>query len=238
MSLELDDAGCEEIWALAASVDTWAALDRLIADFEPPSVMKRFASFCRWASTKGELARYAAFARAGIQYGLRAAARIERESPEAASELRGTAKALAYNLGANTWPGWGDPIALNATDLAVGLDAAKLNLRLAQELKRGAGPLGNAEWLLGAQHLAAGEWDLAQAAFLRAEIAFQGVPQSEMRMMADGYAALVEVLQNLPEARVRLSSILAILRAAGTEDGTFFAEQLETALRVFSSRKP
>src|SRR5579872_5380750 len=91
------------------------------------------------------------FGLAGIRYCLAKSQQRESSDPETSAELKGLAKAMAYNLGANTWPGWDDEgIILGGTDLAIGMHAALLNLRLAHELARGSEVMGNAHWLIGA----------------------------------------------------------------------------------------
>ena len=92
-----------------------------------------------------------ALARAGIHRALFEADRVPTADPDAAEALRGQAKTIAYDLGANLWPGWQDEgIVLTPADLTTGLEAARLNLRLAEQLGRPALPRCNAHWLLGA----------------------------------------------------------------------------------------
>jgi len=73
----------------------------------------------------------------------------------AVDRLRSTAKGLAYDVGSLTWPGWEEPgIDPTPEDLAFGRECARLNLRLAIELKKPALKISMAYWLVGADALA------------------------------------------------------------------------------------
>ena len=173
-----------------------------------------------------------AIGRAGIQHGLSRA----RQSGDAqiAERLKGAAKAMAYNVGSFTWDGWDEQgIAPSPTDLAIGLDAAKLNLRLAVDLKRDAGPMSDAHWLVGAHQLSAGEYAAARASFAQARQLATGAPA---QLMADGYGAIGMVLAKEPLGQAKLDEAIAALLKEGSEDAKFFAAQLKTAMDVFRRR--
>ena len=177
-------------------------------------------------------------ARAGIQFCLDRAAQLDQGDEPAAAQLRGQAKAIAYNLGANCWPGWLDAgILITATERAIGLDAARLNLRLALELKRAAEPLGHAHWLLGAQLLAAGKHDQAAAEFLAAAQQFGQAGKPTEQQMARAYEALTRWLQHASDSsrREALDKILADLQALATDDARFFAGQVRTAAKALAN---
>lgn len=162
---------------------------------------------------------------AGIQYGL---VRAAAEALQAA-EIKGRVKGLTYNLGTNTWPGWDDPgITITASERVIGLQAAHANLRLAQELERGDLPMSRAYWLLGAQLLAAQQFDAARQLFVDAARLAVAAGEDAEHLMNKGYAALVDVIQGGDETA--LEAIKADLTKL--EDGTFFAGQIDTARRV------
>ena len=107
-----------------------------------------------------------AIGRAGIHYGLTQAGQLRDMDPDGAEKLAGATKAIAYDLGANLWPGWQEEgIELSPADLATGMEAAKLNLSLAESLKRPPLPMCNARWLLGAHELARGDAAAAEREF-------------------------------------------------------------------------
>lgn len=169
-----------------------------------------------------------ALGRAGVQLGLQQAA--SAANSERAAELKGKAKAIAYNLASFTWPGWNDDgIVITGTDIALGLDMAKTNLRLAQELGRPALPVSRAYWVLGAQWLASGDRAAAQAAFAQAANHAQEAQQAGEALLSEAFAALVDVLGGGDAAR--LDTLLT--RLASVEHGAFFVDQVKTARRVF-----
>jgi hypothetical protein len=179
--------------------------------------------------------RMIAFGHAGIHFCLTEAKRCEADDPKLAAQLRGQAKTIAYNLGANTWPGWNDDgITLTATDRALGCDAARLNLRLGMELGRGPEPMAHAHWLVGAHALAAQDAPAAQASFMRAEQEFARAAKPDFVLMARGYRALA--LKSAAATRAdgdrQLQQALKELADSNSDDAKFFAEQLRTAERI------
>jgi len=173
-----------------------------------------------------------------MQYAVSHAKRFEKRGKQSAADaLCGTAKTIAFNLGANLWPGWNDKrITITKTDLAVGLDAAKTNLRLGLELKRDDAVLSNAYWLIGAHHLAGKKYQAARKAFEQAaaKSRFAGKPESVL--MNDGYVALVRLLEK-PDDRQRRESFehaIRKLEKLQSKNGNYFAAQLRTAKSVFT----
>jgi hypothetical protein len=165
---------------------------------------------------------------AGIQLGLDRAA--QETDSERAAAIKGQAKAIAYNIAANAWPGWEDEgITITTSDIACGLDAARTNLRLARELRRGDLPLSRAHWVIGALQLAVGELDAAKSAFEQAAQFARAAGEQAEALLSDGCAALVDVRRGGDDAA--LNAILAEL--ATVEDGPFFAGQIEGARRLF-----
>lgn len=85
--------------------------------------------------------------------------------------------------------------------------------------------------------MAAGSLSTAIAQFLRVEEAFQAVQLPVPAAMARGYVALAE--KALPESHLRgaesLATILRSLRGMESREAHFFADQLLTADRIFSS---
>ena len=187
-------------------------------------------------SQKRDVARMGLIGRAGIHFCLSEAKKQKDADPKLADELKGLAKSMAYDLAANAWPGWQDEgVVITDTDLAHGLDAARLNLRLARELGRNADILGNAHWLLGAQLLAGGKRPEARAAFQTAAGEFQKAEKTDYEAMARGYA-LIAQLKNDPAdemARRELANRVQTLRTLGTPDAKFFADQLEKVSAYF-----
>lgn len=60
-------------------------------------------------------------------------------------EIQSLIKGLYYDLGANTWPGWGDEgIIISPEEMAIGYQAAQDNLMWADILRKPHIPLGRA----------------------------------------------------------------------------------------------
>ena len=103
---------------------------------------------------------------AGINHLLNKANEVNNSDPTHATELKAWAKTIAYDVGANTWPGWNDEgVTISDTEMYAGLNAAKLNLKLGLELDKPKDKISIAHWLLGAHYLAAKNYDAAANSF-------------------------------------------------------------------------
>lgn len=226
----MDPLAVTAVEALARE-DASAVAARIAAMPDARHAARVFSDALRVAYRAKEVARMSLIARAGIDWCLMRADALAATDAELAGALRGEAKTMAYNLGVNLWPGWKEPgIALSRSDLGIGLDAARLNLRLAIELKRDAMPLSNAHWLLGAQRLASGDHAGAEASFGDAEVAARQARNGDAEVMCWAYKALARVAAGAQYQE--LESAVAALRERGTADGRAFAEQVETAATV------
>lgn len=232
----------DEAARLLREQDSFAAVQFIQQQGTPQEVMTLYGDITQWLyGEQKDVAGMIALSRAGIQYGLTEAERCAADQPDVASSLRGTAKALAFNLASNTWPGWNDEgITLTASDRRIGLDAARLNLRLAVELKRDHLPLCNAHWVIGAHHLADGRYDDARAAFNTAAEHARLAMNAEFEAMCNGYGAMAAILQEPDDSshRQTFDESVGALRKLDTDDSRFFADQLESVLRLFSSAQP
>lgn len=221
---------------LLSQSDSAAVVEYLNRQPDPTDVTEVYGTLVKGLYyEQKDLPLVIALARAGIQYSLAAA--DEAEQSDRAAHLRGRAKAMAYNLASYTWPGWDEPgIVVDATAVVIGLDAAKTNLRLARELKKGDLPLSRAHWMMGAQFLAAGQVDAARESFQKAANHAGRAGEQADQLLAEGFAAIVDLLQSPADSALqeRLETVKAEM--AFLEHGTFFIEQLDTALRVFEPR--
>ena len=145
------------------------------------------------------------------------------------------AKALAFNLASFTWPGWAEPgITLTPAHIAAGYQAARLNLRLAEELKRPEKAKAKAHWLLGAHQLSAAEFAPASDSFRTAKTHAAQTDDPLLPQMLDGYLLLAHLLtapQN-GEARRDFDSAVTALRNQASEDAREYATQLTSAFAV------
>jgi hypothetical protein len=224
----------DELLDLARTVDLFAAIERISSDPDPEHAATVFGLLARhFYSTEKSVSRAVATRRAGIQFCLCYTADAAKRQA-----LRHQAKALAFNLGADTWPGWGDEgIVISASDLDAGLDAARLNLRLARELQRGPLAESRGHWLVGAHWLARGEDDAAVTEFSRAREHALAAADRNSELLNAGYAALPGALGGDAAAQAEFSGVVESLRNTPGEDAPFFAEQLEKALAIFRTAR-
>jgi hypothetical protein len=170
----------------------------------------------------------------GLDYCLRKSAAESDEDKK--RELKKIGKIIVFNTAANCWPGWGDPgIVIEGSHLRDGIKLATQSRDLVQELGREPREQGTADWLVGALELAAGRFGAARLAFEQAEQVFLTANVTSVHaLMARGYIALA--LKADPPTRLEgmnmLTETLDRLRAEGSKDAIFFADQLATADRV------
>jgi hypothetical protein len=153
-----------------------------------------------------------------------------KDKPAEATQILSAVKAMAFNLASFTWPGWDEQgITISAEQLAAGRHAAELNYRLALELNRPADKVAMAHWMVGAHALAAGEHDEALRQFTMYR---EKATDDANRYLADGYAAIT-TLAARRDGATAYEQAIARLNALESQDGKFFAQQLQTARKVF-----
>lgn len=227
----------DPVFDLLSAGNLSGAVAAITATADKQAALEALAQLCQRAySDLKNLRVMIVLAWEAVGFGLECAA----ASPDLESAIRykGRARAIAYNAGANCWPGWGDAVDIKPADIAEGLKLAERSYELVRELGLGDKAIGTSLWLVGALHMAAGRWSTAIAQFLRAEEAFQAAQLPVPAAMARGYAALAE--KALPESHLRgtesLATILSSLRCMESREARFFADQLLIADRIFSSR--
>ena len=221
---------------LADGHDVYAAVEYLAGQDDLVSAVKVLNKLQRKAYWEQKnIGRCVAFGRAGVQLGLLEGRRISQTDPELGDQLLGQAKAVSYNLASFAWPGWDEEgIDLSPSDIAMGFDAARVNQRLAIELERGPDPMGKAHWLLGAHHLPSGDLDNAREQFRLAEAFEKEVDPDQGGLLQEGYLIVVDLIERPgdPDLTSRLQDVQKRLREV--EEGEFLADQLSTALDVFT----
>lgn len=211
-------------------IDSFAAIEFLDQQPDPLRVLDTYDRLVRYFYNDAKsVPGVISMGRAGVQYGLaRAAAESDADR---AVEIKGRAKTVAYDLAANTWPGWDDPgIEVTRTDLAIGLDAARTNLRLARELERRDLPRSRAHWMLGAHLLAARQYDDARREFEDAARRAMDAGEHAESLLSKGFVGVTDRLQGrggaaLEEAKSKLAAL---------PNGESFIGQLDTALQVLT----
>lgn len=228
----------EKVKALLKSSDTFKAIEFINSQGKPGLVAKRYADLVNdlyWQEKA--LSDVVIIGRAGIQYCLTKAQDLAESDSAGAAQLKGTAKAIAYNLASYTWPGWDEKgIVISQADLIAGLDAAKLNLRLAIELNKGPKPLSMAYWALGAQYLTLGEYEEAVSAFDSSKEEAREGKDRASELLALGYIGVTRIAEGTKKSKgeKQLDEAVSGLEKLKTEDAKFFADQLRTVLKVFT----
>lgn len=157
--------------------------------------------------------------------------------PEQAREVLGRVKEIAYNLGSFLWAGWDEPgIALSEDDVAMGSDAATLNLKFAIELGRNALARSRAQWLVGAYKMSIRKYSDARSTFQNAAALAVEAGEKADELLCESYAALTEVLASPTDAFARATYEERLKGFDRMEDGADFVAQLRTAERVFLHR--
>jgi len=214
--------------------DSYAVICDLIAQREPLDAARSLADLAHHLYWKEkDLPRSIAIGKAGIQFALLAADALSAKDSDLAIQLRSTAKGLAFNVASFTWPGWDEPgILITPAFIAAGLEAAFLNLRLANELKKGDLPLSRAYWMLGAHHLTSGQLSKAAEAFTTAAEFAAKAPNTAEELLCKGFHCLTRLadFRDDPQILSELSQIRQNLLPL--ENGPFYEAQLTTTARI------
>ena len=169
--------------------------------------------------------------RRAIGFALDQADSAKTEEP---ARLKQIAAMISYNIGANTWPGWGDAVDISADQRHAGREMAALSLRLVQELKLGPPKLGGRHWLIGAHHIAERRLEPALAALEAAARAFAEAGDRPSEMMTRGYCALARKLSpnQRPAAQMELDEVLRRLGQEASKSAVFYRDQIMMADRI------
>jgi hypothetical protein len=219
----------------AEANDLAAMRSALEVDADAAEVAQRYANLAQALyRERKNVTQMLAVAKTGIAYCLNAAERAAATDPAAATMLKTKAKVIAYNVAANSWPGWGDEgIIIAPSHLEDASDLAQLSLALVEDLKLGHRQVGTSQWLVGALHLAAGRSDDAIAALTQAREAYAAGGERASELLALGYLALARSRQDTPEHHgAELKEICLQLQQDGSPQAMAFAKQLRTADRL------
>lgn len=221
-----------------AAGDVTGAVAAVVAAVHDGAALDGLGQLCKQAYRElKNIPAMNAIAWEAIKFGLRCAE--ASGDAESARHYKARVRAIAYNAGANCWPGWGDPVEITVADIGEGLKFAELNYELVKELGLGGKEIGGALWLAGALRMASGQISEAIAQFVAAQKAFQDGGLIVYEAMARGYAAIAH--KALPEVQCgderSFVATLDSLQAMESKEAQFFAKQLATADRIFSSRR-
>ncbi len=171
----------------------------------------------------------------GINFCLSQAQKIEDTDEALAKDLKSQAKTIAYNVAANSWPGWGDDgVTISTQDIEAGLAAAKLNLSLAFVLSKPNDKISAAYWLLSAQQLASSAFQDAVASILQSDVYAKKSSDNIQLAFNEGYRGLILLASgDKAVGQSAFDSGIGRLTALATEDAKGYIGQLETAKRFF-----
>lgn len=212
-----------------------AAVASLLNDSDPAGSVNALNELMRHAFHQlKNLEMSLDIAKEGINYGETQAA--QSQESEVVYAIRSQIKALHYNIASFTWPGWDDEkIEITETQTKLGFGSAQSNLAMAAELKKGNLPLSRAHWVVGAHQMAAGDLVSAKTNFEEAVKFAQKAKETPDELLSQGYILVVGLIDN-PEDATALKHFADVKeKFSGIEYAEFFIEQLESALRVFSS---
>ncbi|HSU66164.1 MAG TPA: hypothetical protein VLJ39_04815 [Tepidisphaeraceae bacterium] len=220
--------------------DAFAAIDLIVRDADPIAAAKSFLEVMRhlyWQ--KKNLALSVMLAQAGADFGLSEAVRADASDAAVALQLRSIAKGLLYDIASFTWPGWDEPgILITPTDMAIGYEAAKGNLRLARDLNKGDLPLSRAHWMLAGHQLCGRDYAGAEQSYALAakHAALAGAKSEEL--LAAGFGRLTDLFISPGSVITQQQLDLIQQDLRRLENGPEFIGQMLTAMRVFSARVP
>src|SRR5215467_14259029 len=183
----LNEMNLSSLLALVESGNLPVAISSVKANPDPVEASATFIELARQTYRQlKDVSSMVAIADAGTQFAL------SQGGPSVdVGKLRRNAKVLAFNTAANCWPGWGDEgVEIRTEHLEAGLKLATLFRDLTEELDLGHKERGTAHWLIGALHLAMGEFAESIAALQRAKDEYRAGGNSDQLLMAEGYAAL------------------------------------------------
>jgi tetratricopeptide (TPR) repeat protein len=227
------------VWIELETGDSLQAAAAVESQGKPLQVAALYSNLLRdLYGNKHDVPRMILMGQAGIRYCLtQSATTAKNGASEDATKLKGFAKEMSFNLSVNTWPAWEDEgIVITRSDQRIGLDAARLNLRLAGELKRGPDKVGAAYWLLGVHEIALGEHDTAIKHLQQAAENHRTAKEPDFEQMCVGYEAIAQLdkKRNDATAKKQLDDAVAALKKLDTEDAKFFAGQLVSVNAFFA----
>lgn len=232
------DENLKDVRALLDGGDSYAAVERIHGAGELGDVVRTYVEVVQDLYWKAKDVRGSvAVGRAAVLYCLTKSREVSDE--ELRRRLRVQAQRLSYDLASFAWPGWAEEgIEIGPAELAAGLDFARLDLRLAQEMGYPPEKQANGHWIVGAQLLAAARLADARAEFEACRAKAREAKDAEKEWMAHGYVGITDAVARPDDdaGRAMVAAARDALGELGTEDATFLAQQLEDVLKVFARR--
>ncbi len=163
---------------------------------------------------------------------------LATDHPEHAAEYKSQLLPITYNLATNTWPGWGEGEVspdINERHQAIGMEAAHLNVKVAEELNAPPQRRKNGYWALGIHQIAAGNYTEATQTLARSRDLADEAGIEDAKLMAQGWIHFANILAGQDESS-SLDEVEKKLRSMGA-DGEYYANQYDVAMQVFRPSK-
>ncbi len=176
-----------------------------------------------------ELSSYLPAARLFVKEALACAEELAGQDAEGSREFVTLARRVSYNIGADTWPGWGDGQSVTPEEQRLGAAAAALCVELDERLNGADDVRAGAVWLVGAHALASGSLTAARDAFAKAA-ALSTAPEGQL--LFEGYLALTGMIAGEDGSQQRLAEIRE--RLSQVSDDPWSVRQLQTAEAAFA----
>ncbi len=214
--------------------DYFKAIEYLSRQSDPLEILDAFKEIAKqlyWDSK--DMAGVIIISGAAIQF---AQMSVQNTSvkEDVARQMKEKAAAIAYNLASYTWPGWNkEGLEISIVEQKIGMEAAKTNLRLIEEMGRDNIQLARAYWMTGAHRLTLNNPDEAIYCFERSLKYADWADNREETLLAQGYMILAQMLQSEKVGAQDLE-LLENLKKKMVElpDGDGFVGQIETTYNV------
>jgi len=225
----------QNVKSMLENSDSYQVIGYINSLGEPDSVAEIYSNLVMdfyWKEKS--LPHVITIARAGIQFCLTKADELQDMETILSREMKKKARIISYNLASFTWPGWDEKgIVITNSDILIGLDAARLNLRLVRELGEDDLKISIAWWAVGAQLMAVQKYDKALEAFQSSKEHAHLAGDNTNELLADGYIGVTKTIAGDKDGNKILGQAIEELKKLNTEDSKFFIEQLNTVLNVF-----
>jgi hypothetical protein len=131
---------------LLTAGNVFGALVTVTATLDADTALEALAQLCELAyRDRKSVPAMTAIAWEAIRFGLKCAEAAP--DSESAGRYKARVRAIAYNTGANCWPGWGDRVEIKSTDIAEGLNSPSRTMNssknLASAVRKSAAPSGS-----------------------------------------------------------------------------------------------
>jgi len=159
---------------------------------------------------------------------------LSQQHTAQAAEYKEAMLPMSYNLSADTWTGWEDAHDTAEDYRLVGLEAARLNLKLKEDIGQSPSKRGAGHWIIGIHLIAEGQYQDAVRSFEHCRDLARKDSEEQMALMAEGWVHLSNILagenetDELEAVKQKLSSM--------DKDGVFLANQFDPALSKFQDR--